>query len=284
MSDYAYWHAKLAGEDPDPPADRTQLPCGFWRLNGGDPLAVWIAGEERIALRGFAPGKLLSARYMEMIAEAGGFGKAVTEDAYRAAFAAGRWPDTDQVVAEQRNQTVADDAEALRDQISAATAGASQYGAIDGEEAAQRAQSLRARLLELAGDAKKRHEAEKAPHLEAGKAVDAKWLPMAKEAKAAADAIRAALQVFENAPAAPAVATAPTAPAPARKQIRGGYGRPAIVTAIKVATVADIDALFAAVRERPDVKAFLQSIAQKALDTNGEILPGVEVTEGRKVS
>lgn len=94
---YAYWRAKLRGEDPDPPQDRTVLPCGFWRLRSGKPLAVWVEPDgERRAVEGFGPDKVsLSPNAMEAIAERGGFGTAVTEDAYRKACDLGYWPDSE---------------------------------------------------------------------------------------------------------------------------------------------------------------------------------------------
>lgn len=286
MTDYSYWLDKLAGKDPDPPADRTLLPLGFWRLRDGKPLAVWMDGDRRIAWCGFqGSARELSTRYMESMAESGGFGKAVPEEEYRAAFANGRWADTDPTVASQvtgRNAP-ADDAETLRDQIEAAKAGADGYAEVADDETAKRAQSLRARLLELGGEAEKRHKTEKAPHLEAGKAVDAKWLPMAKEAKAAADVIRAALSRFETAKAKAAAAAAPTAsPAPA-KQIRGGYGRPGVVRPIKVAVIELIDRVYEHFRDHPEVAECLRRLAQKAVDA-GETVPGVTVDEQRKVS
>lgn len=93
--DYGYWAAKLAGLDPDPPADRTQMPCGFWRMRSGHPLAVWMDAGQRVALRGWGIGETLSTSHMEAIAEAGGFGTAVTEEFYREAIAKGYWPDSE---------------------------------------------------------------------------------------------------------------------------------------------------------------------------------------------
>lgn len=325
MSSYAYWRAKLAGQDPDPPADRTQMPCGFWRMRDGSPLAVWIDGGRRIAWRGFTgAAREMAQRHMESVAEQGGFGLAVTEDAYRAAFDAGRWPDTDAIVADQvrppspGSNLPADPAEVLRDQIEAAAAGADAYAKIGDDETAKRAQSLRSRLLELSGEADKTRKIEKEPHFRAGKAVDEKWMPLVEAAKSKADMIRGALSAHETAkaraaaaeqaridaerrkaeaelraaeeagkplPAVAAVLAEPARPAPAPvTQIRGGYGRTAKVRVVQRADVRDYDMLYAAVKERQDVKTFLAGIAQKALDTTGEVLPGVVTTEERRVS
>lgn len=93
---YEYWRAKLAGEDPDPPEDRTILPLGFWRLRRGDPLAVYMNDGARIAVVGFEESyRFLPEVAMEEMAERGGFGEAVEEAFYREAIAKGYWPDSE---------------------------------------------------------------------------------------------------------------------------------------------------------------------------------------------
>ncbi len=95
-TDYAYWLAKLAGEDPDPLPDRAVLPCGFWRLRSGKPLAVWLEGEQRYALVGFRADQAhMKPESMEAMAERGGFGAAVPEGVYRTANREGYWPDSE---------------------------------------------------------------------------------------------------------------------------------------------------------------------------------------------
>ena len=93
---YRYWLEKLAGLDPDPPADRTVMPCGFWRLRDGAPLAVWPEDHGLVAVKGFASNSAqMTTPAMEAMAERGGFGVAVTEEAYRTAMARGYWPDSE---------------------------------------------------------------------------------------------------------------------------------------------------------------------------------------------
>ncbi|MCP4304177.1 MAG: HNH endonuclease [bacterium] len=94
--DYQYWQDKLAGLDPDPPENRMILPCGFWRLRSGKPLAVWLEGEQRYALVGFRADQAhMKPESMEAMAERGGFGIAVPEGVYRTANRQGYWPDSD---------------------------------------------------------------------------------------------------------------------------------------------------------------------------------------------
>lgn len=96
MSEYRYWQEKLAGLDPNPPEDRTILPCGFWRLRDGLPLAVWPEESGLVAVKGFASNSAqMTTAAMEAMAERGGFGTAVTEDFYREAIRKGYWPDSE---------------------------------------------------------------------------------------------------------------------------------------------------------------------------------------------
>lgn len=213
LTGYEYWREKLTGKDPDPPEDRTQMPLGFWRMQRGEPLAVWIdADGRRVGLRGFfGATRMLSQIHMEGIAEQGSFGKAVAEEDYRAAFNLGRWPDTDAVVSAQvrppsprgsNNPPDDDSPEAIAEQIEAARQQISEYTTIDSDQKAGAAQSLRSRLLELSRKSDKLREKEKAPHFEAAKGVDAKWQPLVKSAKAGADQIANTLSDYMTAKAA----------------------------------------------------------------------------------
>jgi len=75
--DYDYWHAKLRGEDPDPPS-RTEPPCGRWRTQGGQPVAVWRGNDGAIkGVIGYdkARRKLTDSQMLSM-GEMGSFGTA----------------------------------------------------------------------------------------------------------------------------------------------------------------------------------------------------------------
>ena len=53
-------------------------------------------------------------------------------------------------------------------------------------------------MNELAGKADKQREKLKRPHLEAGKAVDAQWMPLVRDAKSVADMLRKYIEDFET--------------------------------------------------------------------------------------
>jgi hypothetical protein len=312
---YEFWQASLGGSTP--PMHEGDPQPGFYRKRvsrGGAfvPVAIWVQDGRLVALvDGVAAD---AADIWTYVCD-----KPVTEEAYRERVATGRWQDEDAHIAASlappapgHNNPPQDEAEILKGQIEAASAGATEYAEIQDDATASKAQSLRSRLLELSGTADKKREAEKKPHLEAGKTIDAKWQPLVKAAKTAADAIRTALSDHETRkaraaeaerradeearrkalaeqlakhPEAPAdfVAPAPLAsPAPAPvTSIKGAYGRAAPVMAVKVATVVDQDAAYGALKTQPELIEVIAKLAQKSVDAGFDI-PGVTVEE-RKV-
>jgi hypothetical protein len=183
---YHYWREKLRGHDPDPPEDRTLMPCGFWRLRSGEPLAVWVAGAERCALRGFKGGeRVMSIRHAEAMAESGSFGIAVSEADYRAAFDTGTWPDDPPDVAPLGHNLPEDEFERLRLEIEAELETTAPFLAkpILTQEDADKCATWKRRVGQLLKRADEAREEEKAPHLAASRAVDDKWRSMIADAK-----------------------------------------------------------------------------------------------------
>lgn len=315
--DYAFWHQQVAGTNPELPERAPQ--CGFYRHAGRDglrPVAIWRNGDGDIVARVGANGPIVEAdeewgeRYFAKCCR-----HAVTEEAYRDACAGKPWPDVDPVVHANPpkrggpgagfgdNSGATNPAEVFRDQVHAAVEGAKAYAEVADDEVASRAQSLRSRLLELAGEGTEAHRVEKEPHLAACREIDAKWLRTRDAAKGTADTIRAALTRWENeklrrdreerkrlaeearknapvddVPAA-LVAAAPTKPA----QVRGGYGRAAPVKTVFVAVVEDQDAAYGALRTNPEIVNLIQKLADKVIKVGGT-MPGVRADEQRKVA
>lgn len=246
----------------------------------------------------------------------------VTHAAYLAAVDGKGWPDDDKVVALQvvpaepsigDNSGEVDQSETLKDQIDAALAGMTAYAKVSDDETAAKALSLRNRLNELSGQAEKIRVKQKEPHLEAGKAVDAKWQPLVKSAKAGADKVRDAIGSWEteklrrqreadrkaedarraaeeaarehqgdtaviDAPAN--VAPAETAPAP----IKASYGKAASVSVKNVVKdVTDWKALAIYMCEHPVMQDTLRTLAQRALDAGRTNIPGITTEEKANV-
>ncbi len=241
--------------------------------------------------------------------------------AYNAAMEGKGWPDDDATVAKQvappapgDNSASVDPAEELTDQIESALRGKDAYSKIADDETAAKALSLRNRLNELSNKADKIREEAKAPHLAAGKAVDAKWQPLVKKAKTGADEVKASIAAWETeklrrqreierqqaeelrrqedarraaeaageAPVAELEAPVVEAPAPAAAptSIKPTYGKAASVSVKLVVTdVTDWKALAEYMLSHAELQALLRQLAQRALDAGRTNVPGITTEE-----
>lgn len=289
---------------------------GFYRKrikDGSDiPVAIWATEMGLVALAGNDPSGAVDP--LEIWSWVCSW--PISEEVYRDVAEKGKpWPGSDPVVTEQvasvgHNSGAIDEAEAFADQVDAAEKGKDAYAKIKDDEQLAAAQSLRSRLLELAGEGEKKHKREKEPHLEAGRAVDKAWLPNVKRARAAADFIRSAMGAFETeklrkqrqieadrlaaeiaarkeaekkeTPAPAETAPEPVAAAPT--PIRGSYGRAASVSVVKVVTaITDQAALYTFLKDHPDLRNCMFDLAKRAV-AKGHDVPGVEVQEMAKVA
>lgn len=320
--DYAFWRAALANPaaigETIPVHDGDAQP-GFYRKRHGNktpwkPVAIWRHNGEIVA---FVNGETADPAKVWSFA----CRNPITEAAYHDALAGKPWADQDTVVAEQiapgagHNSAGMDEAAMLAEQIDAAKKGGAAYVKIVDDETAAKAQSLRSRLLELKGQAEKAHKKEKEPHLEAGRAVDRKWLPLAKDADAAAKTIRDAMDAWETEKlrkqreaerqaqiaadvariealraaeaGKPASAPAPPPPTPVATMptpIKGAYGRAASVGVVNVVTgIVDQDKLYSFLRNHPDLIACMLDLAKRAV-AKGLDVPGVAIEERAKVA
>lgn len=189
-----------------------------------------------------------------------------------------------------------------------------QYAKIEDDGTAKRAQSLRASLTELAGKADKARAVEKEPHLEAGRKVDAQWMPIVKLAKDTAATIRSAMEAWENEkrriarlaaekaererleferqrreaeaknapPPPPPVAPPPPNTPPPSEQIRGAVGRAAAVSVWHEVIVDDEAAAYAALKGDAELSALIKKLAQKKTDA-GMTVAGTHTEERTRV-
>jgi hypothetical protein len=283
--DYDFWQASLRGEHRDLIVGRPEL--GFYRHHS-QPVAVWLnTGGQPIAKVGCNSRAMpADIEFCERVF-AWCARSPITEQQYRDACDGKPWYDEDPAVKEitALGDNKVDEVQAARDQVEAATASADKYKEIADDETAAKAQSLRARILEIARDVDTRREAEKAPHFEAAKVVDAKWMPLVKTAKAAADVIRKALSSWETAKAKAAREAAPTEPPSKPAPIRGGYGRAAGVKVIRVARMIDQDAVYRTFRDNAELIDLLKKLIQRAVTNAPDVqIPGVVVEEERRVA
>lgn len=313
MADYTYWQNALQGnfgpvhdDDPQP---------GFYRKRTGKAagyvgVAIWEHDGKMVCVCGAGtmdPNEVWTYCCPHPI----------TEEQYRDWRAGGKWWDEDDSVTASLSPPPAGhnqppESETFKDQIDAALKAVATYAKIEDDVTQAKAQSARSRLLELSRDADKKREGEKAPHLEAGRVVDATWQPLVKSSKAGADAIAKVMGGYETkkardaaeaqrkadeaarkaledaqakAPIGVTVEPEPTpapAVAPAPAPIRGSYGRGASVKTVKIATVTDQSAAYAFLKDQPELIEVIQKLAQRMV-TNGLTVPGVTITEEKKV-
>ena len=293
--------------------DKRGMGAGRGAISGFKPVAIFLINDELIALVD-GHTAVPNMHWLQCCKNP------VTKDAYDAAVTTGEWPDIPAEITapepEPDRHAIGGNAppetDSIKDMIEAVKSKLADYAKITSDDQMARAQSLRSRLLDLAREADKKRNAEKRPHLEAGKAVDAAWQPLVKDAKAAADALAAALGDYltakdraakedarkaeESAAKASATGKLPpddayTAPAPQPAQIKGGYGRAATVKAVKVVTeIADWDALWGFLKSagiggtvHPELRDLMMKLAQRAVDAGNDV-PGVTIEERKKVA
>jgi hypothetical protein len=314
LDPYHYWQSKLAGEDPDPPEDRTQMPAGFWCLRSGDPLAVWLNGTERVALRGFKGSeRVMGVRHMETMAESGSFGLAVTEDAYRDAFEKGSWADDPPPVTGIGHNLPDDPFEAARLELAdeEETTAAFLAKPVETQADADKCATWKKRLGQLKTRADEEFEKEKRPLWLAGKAVDDKWGPVRKGAKELTDRLARHLDPWLKRQQREADAIAAKAREEAEQLRRAAdlatvnederaelifqaqeveraavpkkaiAGRPNMRVSLRRKTrarIVDYPACYAALRDHRDMREFVEQLANRAVKA-GVPLAGVEVEE-----
>ncbi|OVE94504.1 hypothetical protein B7W85_13205 [Allorhizobium ampelinum] len=244
----------------------------------------------------------------------------VTYEAYNEAVAGNGWADDPKTVIANiapkdavigDNSGDVDEADTLKDQIEAALAGAKAFADITDDEAAAKALSLRNRLNELSGQADKIREKEKKPHLKAGQAIDARWNPLVKSAKAGADEVKSKIAAWETeklrqrrqeeARIASQItydADTQSAQSPIRGdtksppaissvdsgKIKAAYGKSAsVAVATVVDQVTDWPALAVYMSSHSECQEVLLKLAQRAIDAGRTNVPGITIKEIAKV-
>lgn len=312
---WAWWQNALKGNFG--PMHEGQPEHGFYRtrMKGGkwEPVALWVDEDT---------GQWLAYRSGREVdpADTWNFCRThpITRQAYDDALAGKPFADEDEVVAEQiaavgDNSGSVDEADEIADQIAAALKGMDAYKTVDSDALAGKALSLRNRLNELSNQADKIRVKRKAPHLEAGKAVDEKFQPLVKSAKEGANKVRDAIGAWETKKlqeqrrrereaelariaaeqaarakdADVAVLEAPVVETPvevAPASIRPTYGKAASVQVKTVVKdITDWAALAVYMSAHPVMQDTLRQLAQRALDAGRTNIPGITVEEKANV-
>lgn len=295
MDQYSNWRKRIAAE-PIPIHDG-EPDAGFYRFKkrggGYDAAAYWYAedGSLQCVMGGVVVNEQVARERWVWCAK-----NPITEDIFRSIERGGAWPDMDEAVQTQinnrgigHNSGDVDAFAELSDQIFSAARGAKAYAKIESEEQAQRAQSLRSRLLELKGGADKARKKLADPLYQQWKDVNARWKPIIDEADDAGGIVTRGLNAYataqlrsaqkkaeEAAAAAQATDAAQSAePAPAAPtQIKGAYGRAASVKQTwELKEITDLDKVYQHFKGASAVRECLQKLAAKAIKDGGDV-PG----------
>lgn len=194
MDIWQFWRDTLAGESRL--IDENSPQCGFYKRRdgkGGQWLPVMIRYDDNGVLR-CRVGSDSSADPFEVWTWCAG--DPISKADAKHAFETGSFPGDAPAMGDNSGDVSL--AEQIKDYAAQALAWLKKSG-IKTKTDSDKAANYRAELLRLKKEAETAHETEKRPHLDAGRAVDAKFKPLIGEADAAASTIRAELTRWMNA-------------------------------------------------------------------------------------
>lgn len=309
VDQYHFWRRRMAGEVV--PIHDGEPQAGFYRLktrNGAwQPVAYWFGkdGTLRCRVGGQDINEQTAAERWPWASKT-----PISHEVYKAVVAGGPWPDQNEAVTRDRANSAAapDDNswEGLNDRIEDLVRDAEKViaaGPAKDQDEVDRAADLANRLAELHKSADVARAAEKRPHDEAAKAVQARWLPLLNTAEiykriklavitpflVAEETKRRAAEAEARRAAEEAAKAGEPIPDPAPVQQRaapkaGAGGRRSVaLRAVKVVTITDRPALLAFFAENPLITEALQKMAERAIAA-GVTVPGVTVTEEQRAA
>lgn len=309
VDQYDFWRRRMAGEVV--PIHDGEPQAGFYRLKTRDgnwqAVAYWFAtdGSLRCRVGGKDINEQTACERWPWASKS-----PITHEVYKAVIAGGPWPDQHDGVTRDRansdNAPADESFDGLKDRIEDLARDADaliKAGAAADQSAADRASDLANRLAELHKSADIARAAEKRPHDEAARAVQAKWTPLmgtaeiykrikavvitpflvAEDTKRRAAETAARLAAEEAAKAGqPIPEPAPAVQRAAPKAGSGGRRSVALRT-VKVITISDRAALLAFFAANEQITEVLQKLAEKATAA-GVAVPGVTVTEEQRAA
>jgi hypothetical protein len=293
---YGYWRRRLAGEvipiteNPEP---------GFYRLKTAReavwyPVAYWVNkdGVLRCRIGHNDVDELVALERWPYASKT-----PITHEVYKAVMAGEPWPDQHEAVIRDRqnSQAAPDDNsfDGLKDRIEDLARDAEvliKAGAAKDQTAADRASDLANRLGELQKQADAARAAEKRPHDDAAKAVQAKWAPLLttsdiyRRIKAAVITPWLTAETARQKAEATAAAARGDDVAPRSAPKAGSGGRRSVaLRTVKIVTIIDRAEVLKFFESNDQITDVLQTLAQKAVNA-GVKVPGVEVKEDQRAA
>ena len=319
MQTYDFWESALNNKNTDIKIDvNTPLP-GFYKAKKHKeapwhPVAIWYKGEACLAMD--TKGTIDPSSIWPWCAK-----HPISEDDFRYYEKHGRW----QGECEVGHNNPPNDFEELNNQIEEAIAQAENW--LNGREItstqdADKAAGFQQKLAALSKQAEKERTAEKKPHLDAGRAVDAAYKPLIDSPKNTITKLKAALTSFLRAEqkrkdeearkaqieAAKKIAeaekikadeekknltareekiikeaeTATIEQAPVKVSAGATTGRKVSLRKVTKGEITDYEKLLMALRDRDEVRTLVQSLANRAAKAGVE-LDGMKIIEEQVV-
>jgi hypothetical protein len=280
---YDFWQRALAGETQD--IHEGHAHPGFYRIRFRDkktgavsykPCAYWLDGDKIKCRVGDKDLDELTALEQWKWAAT----NPITEEVYRAVAECGEpWPDVDPSIG-HNSGALPDGPEALLEQARSAAEAAQAYGKISDETVLKQSQSLRSRLLEIAGAAAKSRKELNDPLAAQKKINDDTWKPIEEIAEGAAGRLKALNDnylteknnEYREAQKQAALVGKPMPEAPPA-QVKGGYGRAASAKPTwELDQITDFDACLQFFKGSQAIKEAVEKLA-KAAAKKGDV-PG----------
>jgi hypothetical protein len=286
IDQWSWWRFALAGKVGPIHEDVPQ--SGFYRVKN-DAVAIWCEDGELMATRAGRPVADVCALWTYAAKWP------ISCELYEAVAERGEpWPDAIEEPA-GIGHNAQDEHAAITDELAAIEKGfadwiASIGGSIAGQEQADKAATYAERIKQIEKRATEAHKVEKAPHLEAGRVVDARWKPVIANAATAARTVKDVVGVYliaekrrrdEAAAKVRAETGAEVEAAPVKTR---GAARAVTLRTVKRAEITDLAALaaFFAAMERPpeDWTDLTRRLAERML-LAGVAVPGAKIVDSQ---
>jgi hypothetical protein len=280
--DYHWWREALEGRVG--PIHENEPQCGYYRVRD-TPVAIWRDGGELLAISGIIPDDpcevwVRAAKHP------------VSYNDYLRASQSGEWPEYVQV--EFTGSNFAPEDEAIRDELDAVKRSFfgwfTEIKSITTQEQVDKAATFAERFSTLQKRGELAHKNEKAPHLEAGRAVDAKWKSLIAQADAEKANVKDAIGAFlraEEAKRIEAAAKAPEAVVAAPVKAGGMSARTVSLRTVETVEITDIKAaaLHIASLENPPAEfvEVVEKIASRLLKAGANV-NGAKLNTERKAA
>jgi hypothetical protein len=221
----------------------------------------------------------------------------VTEKAYRHAVATGQWPGEAPAAMVMGHNQPPEGFEALVARINEEVSKAQAWlngRSIATQADADRCETWANEFVKLKRQVEAEHKVEKAPHLEAGRKIDAKYKPLVTAAESIVRALKGAVTPFlkqreeeKRAAAAQSIAKGETAARyDTKAKTSGASGRAVGLRTVRSAVITDLKAaaLYFAEANNPELRELLQAICDRCARAGTAPIPGVEFKEEKKAA